>query len=185
MSLAAFASEALNGMWRVNVSGQVYGPYSGHQLKAFADEGRIAPHSIVQAGERGPWITAIDDPVLGQLFVKPVFEKEPPAFDSTIDAPSANFVIVADLKARGSGQFESTLAKLGDWHRVSSQVWLLHSDCTAGTIRNELVPHLGSTDTLFIADASRGGKTAWFNMGPEADAKIRKVWRRSADKSRA
>src|SRR5262245_41698455 len=71
MSLhTAFVSEALNSTWRINVSGRVYGPYTGHQIKAFADEGSIAPQSIVQAGEQGPWITAIDDPVLGQLFVK-------------------------------------------------------------------------------------------------------------------
>src|SRR6185503_19405212 len=64
-----FVGDPLNSMWRINVSGQVYGPYSGHQIKAFAAEGRIAAHSIVQTGEAGPWITAIDDPVLAQLFV--------------------------------------------------------------------------------------------------------------------
>src|SRR5262247_3133366 len=73
--LSAYVSDALNGVWRINVSGQVYGPYTGHQIKAFALEGRIAPHSIVQAGDAGPWITAIDDPVLAQLFVN----KHPPA----------------------------------------------------------------------------------------------------------
>jgi hypothetical protein len=179
MSLASFANEALSATWRVNVSGQVYGPYTGHQLRAFADEGRIAPHSIVQAGERGPWITAIDDPVLGQFFMKPLFEKPLPAGETGAEAQFANVVIIADLKSRGSGLFEQTLAKLGDAYRLNTQTWLLHTDRSAGTIRNELVPHLGKTDSLFVVDASRGGRSSWFNLGPEADAKIRKVWRRA------
>jgi hypothetical protein len=179
MSLAALANEALNGVWRVNVSGQVYGPYTGHQLRAFAAEGRIAPHSIVQAGEQGPWITAIDDPVLSQLFVKSIFEKQLPAADTGADASFANLVIIADLRSGPAG-FEAAIAKFGESYRVSSQAWLLHTDRSVGSIRNELVQHLGSLDGLFVIDTSRGGKTAWFNLGPEADAKIRKVLRRSA-----
>jgi hypothetical protein len=178
MSLAVFANEALNGTWRINVSGQVYGPYSGHQIKAFAEEGRVAPHSIVQADERGPWITAIDDPVLAQLFAKPA-ERALPKADTGADTASANFVIIADLRS-GSQSFETALGKLGENYRISSQAWLLHTAHTVGTVRNELTQHLGSLDGLFVIDASRGGKTAWFNLGPEADAKIRKVWRRSA-----
>ncbi|NOT41466.1 MAG: DUF4339 domain-containing protein [Alphaproteobacteria bacterium] len=178
MSLAALANESLNGMWRVNVSGQVYGPYTGHQLRDFAAEGRIAPHSIVQADDQGPWITAIDDPVLGQLFVKSVFEKNLPEADTGL-AASANFIIVADLRSTSS-MFETAIGKLGDAYRLSSQTWLLNTDRSVGTVRNELVQHLGMLDGLFIIDTTRGGKTAWFNLGPEADAKIRKVWRRSA-----
>ena len=178
MSLAALANEALTATWRVNVSGQVYGPYTGHQLKAFADEGRIAPHSIVRAGEQGPWITAIDDPVLGQLFVKPAFAK--PVTDAAAGSQFANLVVVADLKSGASRGFEQSLNKLGEVYRLNLQTWLLHTECTAGAVRNELVQHLGALDSLFVVDASRGGRSTWFNLGPEADAKIRKVWRRSA-----
>ena len=182
----AIVSDALNSMWRINVSGQVYGPYTGHQIKSFAEEGRLAPHSIVQAGDQGPWITAIDDPVLGQLFAqetKPLPAAKPiaqPAAGAV--AETANFVVIADLKARGSGHFEATLNKLGDNYRLSSTVWIVHTDRTAGGLRNELVPHLGNTDALVIIDATRG-KSAWFNLGPEADAKIRRVWKRSGDKA--
>jgi hypothetical protein len=179
MSLAVFANEALNGTWRINVSGQVYGPYSGHQIKAFAEEGRVAPHSIVQADERGPWITAIDDPVLAQLFAKPFGQASLPKADTGADTASANFVVIADLRT-GSATFELALAKLGENYRLSSQAWLLHTAHTVGAVRNELVQHVGSLDGIFVIDASRGGKTAWFNLGPEADAKIRKVWRRQA-----
>jgi hypothetical protein len=213
MSLfTAYVSDALNSTWRINVSGRVYGPYTGHQIKAFADEGRIAPHSIVQAGEQGPWITAIDDPVLGQLFVKqngaapaPLPQAQPqphathrpapaetpaqiqatsaaPMASAGADVTSANFVIVADLRSRGSQPFEAAISKMGDSYRLNPLVWILHTDRTAGAIRNELVQHMGQSDTLFIVDANRG-KTAWSNLGPEPDAKIRRVWKRTDTKA--
>lgn len=196
MSLAtAVVNDALNSSWRINVSGQVYGPYTGQQIKAFATEGRLAPHSIVQVGD-GPWITAIDDPVLGQLFVqKPVVKAAAPAQAQGLAAraaaesasgvqaepASANFVVIADLRSRGSGPFEAAISRLGEVYRLNPLVWLLHTDRTAGTIRNELIQHMGSNDHLVIVDATRG-KTAWFNLGPEGDSKIRKVWKRT-DKS--
>jgi hypothetical protein len=190
-----YVGDPLNSMWRINVSGQVYGPYTGHQIKAFAAEGRIAAHSIVQTGEAGPWITAIDDPILAQLFVvatppaaKPIADYKPAAAPPSAAQPAAadlatsNFIIIADIRARTSTPFEAALNRLGTNFRLNPLVWLLHSEHTAGAIRNELVTHLGNTDSVFIADAGRG-KMAWFNLGPEADARIRKVWQKPSDKS--
>jgi hypothetical protein len=97
------------------------------------------------------------------------------------ESAGANFVVIADLRSRGSGPFEAAIAKLGEVYRLNSLVWLLHTDRVAGTIRNELVQHLGHSDQLVIVDTKRG-RTAWFNLGPEADAKIRKVWKRPVDK---
>lgn len=203
---ASSVGDPLNSMWRINVSGQVYGPYTGHQIKAFAAEGRVAAHSIVQTGEAGPWITAIDDPILAQLFVvsqppaatpmsEPLLHKThaaPNAAHAVAEAPSAaailadtagaNFIIIVDIRARSATPFEAALNRLGANHRLNQLVWLLHSDKSAGAIRNELVQHIGSTDSVFIADASRG-KMAWFNLGPEADARIRRVWAKAGDKS--
>jgi hypothetical protein len=55
------------------------------------------------------------------------------------------------------------------------QAWLLTSDMTINALRNTLTQRLGRIDVLFIVDASRN-KAAWFNYGPEADARIRRVW---------
>jgi hypothetical protein len=178
MSLAAVnMSDALNSSWRINVSGRIYGPYSGEQIRAFASEGRVAPHSIVQSGE-GPWITAIDDPVLAQLFVqgRPQTVATKLKEDARAEVAGANFVIIADLRSRGSAPFEAAVGRLGHAHRLNSLVWFLHSDRSAGTIRNELIQHIGHSDNLVIVDATRD-RTAWFNLGPEVDAKIRKVWK--------
>ena len=192
-----YTAEALNGVWRVNVGGHIYGPYTGHQIKAFASEGRIAPHSIVQAGEMGPWITAIDDPILGQLFVHEGARKAPKTVpNSGVGAPElaaapkavekpltgANFVIVTDLKGTGSGQLQAAINRLGDNYRVTPSVWVLRSEMPAGSIRNELTPVLGRYDSLFVVDTTQN-RTAWFNLGPDADVHIRKIWVRDADKS--
>lgn len=173
MSLSAVnMSDALNSSWRINVSGRVYGPYSGEQIRAFASEGRVAPHSIVQSGE-GPWITAIDDPVLAQLFVQ---GKVQPAVATAAEPGGANFVVIADLRAGGSGLFEAAISRLGDAYRLNTLVWFVHSTRSAGSIRNELTQHVGRSDTLVVVDATRD-KTAWFNLGPEVDVKIRRVWK--------
>jgi hypothetical protein len=100
---------------------------------------------------------------------------------AALDPASANFIVIADIRSRASTPFEAAMLKMGDGYRLNPLTWLLHTDRTASAIRNELVQHLGQTDTLFIADATRG-KTAWFNLGPEPDAKIRRVWKKPADK---
>jgi len=190
MSLTArFEGAALNATWRINVAGRVYGPYTGHQISTFASVGRLAPHSIVQAGEAGPWITAIDDPVLAQLFNREGAAKPVPsqpaspagARDAGLntaaeEAPSAsNFVIITELKTAAAPAIHATLQKFGEAYRLNGSVWLLRASQTAATIRNELTQLVGRTDSLFVVDTTQG-RSAWFNMGPEADAHIRAVW---------
>lgn len=191
-----YSPETLNNTWRINVGGRIYGPYTGHQIRTFAQEGRVAPHSIVQAGEAGPWITAIDDPILGQLFVADEPRKvqaqaatagagAPAVATSTPDAPGAvesNFVIIADLRGPGTGPLQSAISKMGQSYRLTSSSWVLRCARTVGSIRNELTLLLGRQDSVFVVDTSHN-KTAWFNLGPHADAHIRKVWSRETDAS--
>lgn len=186
------ATECLDGTWRINVGGKIYGPYTGHQVKAFAGEGRLAPHSIVQAGEMGPWITAIDDPILGQLFVKSCAKNGLPnetasgvgASDAVFSSAKsatvpANFLVVADLKGTGTGEIQAAINRLGENYRLTPSVWVVKSAMSAGSLRNELTPVLGRLDSLFVVDASQN-RTASFNLGPDADAHIRKLWSREA-----
>jgi len=191
-----YAPETLNSTWRINVGGRIYGPYTGHQIRTFAQEGRVAPHSIVQAGEAGPWITAIDDPILGQLFVADEPRKvqaqaatagagAPAVATSTTEAQGvaeSNFVIITDLRGTGTGQLQSAIAKMGQSYRLTSSSWVLRCARTAASIRNELPVHLGRPDSVFVVDTSHN-KTAWFNLGPDADVHIRKVWSRDNDAS--
>jgi hypothetical protein len=196
MSLSTrISQEILDKCWCVNVAGRVYGPYTGQQISDFVKEGRVAPHSIVRAGAEGPWITAIDDPFLVQFFVAETHRKQPVQAAATgagvpVAATSqnlrrrasdlveeTNFVIVVDVRGGGAGPvpLEQSIHSMGHAYRVTQNAWILRSKRSAGMIRNELTPHLGGSDRLFVADTSNS-KTAWFNLGPDADSRIRKVW---------
>lgn len=106
---------------------------------------------------------------------------EPAVQSHPIMAPqteSANFLIIFEMKTRGSNKLEEAIAKLGTAARIASNVWILNGPYTAATLRNKLIEHFGKTDSLFLVDATRD-KLAWFNFGPEADAHFRRVWKRS------
>ena len=181
--------------WHINIAGRVYGPYTGLQILDFVKEGRVAPHSVVRAGAEGPWITAIDDPFLVRFFVAETQRRQPaPAAATGAGVPVAatsqtyrrrasdvaeerNLVIIVDVHAgNGSpGSLELAIQAMGQAYRVTQNAWILRSKRSAGTVRNELTAHLGGSDRLFVADASNS-RTAWFNLGPDAETKIRKVW---------
>ncbi len=91
---------------------------------------------------------------------------------------TANFIIVMDIKARFAGPLEQAIMSLGAAYKLAPNVWCVNTDATAAGLLNELSQHIGRTDTMFIADTTRD-RTAWSSMGPEIDAKIRRVWRRT------
>ncbi len=91
---------------------------------------------------------------------------------------TANFIIVMDIKARFAGPLEQAIMSLGPAYKLAPNVWCVNTDATAAGMLNDLSPYIGRTDTMFIADTTRD-RTAWSSMGPEVDAKIRRVWRRT------
>ena len=91
---------------------------------------------------------------------------------------TANFIIVMDIKARFAGPLEQAIMSLGPAYKLAPNVWCVNTDATAAGLLNDLSQHIGRSDTMFIADTTRD-RTAWSSMGPEVDAKIRRVWRRS------
>lgn len=100
------------------------------------------------------------------------------AADRDVASEPSNFIIVFDLKSRGHGKLEEHIMQLGRAVRVLPGFWMLNATMTSGAIRNALMKHFGTMDTFVIVDATRD-KLAWFNLGPEMDAQIRQVWRRS------
>ena len=74
---------------------------------------------------------------------------------------------------------EHAIAALGPAYRLLPNVWIVSTDQTVSAVRNRLVQELGKSDSLFVVDASRG-KAAWFNFGPEADVRIRRVWQKAS-----
>ena len=91
------------------------------------------------------------------------------------DTGPSNFAIMVDLKSASFGGLEQAIQSLGPCYKVVPNIWILSAEATVNAVRNRLVQELGKSDSLFVIDATRG-KAAWFNFGPQADARIRKVW---------
>jgi len=181
----------MSGSWIISAAGRTYGPYAKEQLRAFAGEGRLARQSMVARTGETEFRKVSDEPELADLFDMPKSERDADIVRSLRREPSAgfgrsdessrtaepsHFVIVADLKSGSIARLEETIATLGHSFAILPQVWLLSSHETANTVRNTLTPQLGKLDVLFVVDA-RNNKAAWFNFGPEADARIRRLWR--------
>jgi hypothetical protein len=93
---------------------------------------------------------------------------------------AAHFAVILDQKAQSAaGHIEAAISSLGPAYRLTTNVWIISTDQSVSAVRNRLVQELGKADSLFVIDASRG-KAAWFNFGPEADVRIRRVWQKTA-----
>jgi hypothetical protein len=180
------------GAWTINAGGRVYGPFSTERMRSFASEGRLASSSLVAREDSSDWREAREEPTFADLFPqtepaitqtttqRPVSPPPPmPAPSHDADVPRTQFAIVVDVKSRGSGNLEQVIASFGPSYQLLPNVWIVSSDQTANAVRNRLVQELGKSDSLFVVDASRG-KAAWFNFGPDADVRIRRVWQKSA-----
>src|SRR5258706_173934 len=73
--------------------------------------------------------------------------------------------------------------RLAPAYPVLPQAWIVSSEASVNAIRNALVQKLGKRDVLFVVDATHN-RAAWFNFGPEADARIRRIWSRTPDAGR-
>lgn len=173
--------------WTISVAGRSYGPYSGEQLRNFAAEGRLARQSLIAEAGQTEFRKACEIPELAELFGPPPAPRESTlhrdgaqSFGRNDDQFGAtdrsHVVVIADMKSRSISRLEQEIATLGTTVAILPQVWLLSTDVSVNTVRNLLVQQLGKLDVLFVIDASND-KAAWFNFGPEADARIRKIWR--------
>ncbi|HTT84649.1 MAG TPA: DUF4339 domain-containing protein [Rhizomicrobium sp.] len=181
----------MSGSWIISAAGRTYGPYGTEQLRAFAAEGRFGRQSLVARTGEMAFRKAGDEPELADMFARERSETDAETVQSLRREPSASFgrietasradanshfVIVADLKSGSIARLEEKLATLGHSFAILPQVWLLSSHETVNTVRNVLTPQLGKLDVLFVVDAGND-KAAWFNFGPELDARIRRLWR--------
>lgn len=182
--------------WTINVSGQNYGPYTAAQMQAFVGEGRLAPRSLVSRAGDDQLTAASNDPILAAFF-RPAEPVRPTPFftaegneepassfgrsdDDAKSGQRSHYIIVADMKSRSISGVEEEIFNLGPAYPIMPQAWLLASDMPINQIRQTLVQKLGKLDVLFIADASHD-KAAWFNFGPEADSRIRRIWQKTPD----
>ena len=172
------ARDPFDDRWRIKSGDQIFGPYTGHQMCQFKTEGRLAAHSLV-AREIGSlieqqWHSAASDSVLGGMFRQSTTASS--IFGQKTEAGGSKFVLVIELKGGHNNELEAAIAALGRAYRISANVWLVSGAHTVGGLRNHLSQYLGPMDTMLVVDATQG-RTGGFNMGPEADAHVRRVWR--------
>jgi len=187
----------MTGGWNINAGGRIYGPFALERMRGFASEGRLAPQSLVAREGKSDWREAREEPELSDLFFQPSREpavpdaapapsRDPAPTQKTLapapektDGARAHFTIVIDQKSRPDGNLDDTIASLGPAYRLLQNVWIVSTDQTVNAVRNCLLKVLGKSDLLFVVDASHG-KAAWFNFGPEADVRIRRVWQKAS-----
>jgi hypothetical protein len=180
---------AMSGLWTISVAGQAYGPYSTEQMEGFAAEGRLARQSLVTTAGETDLRRAADEPELAHIFqssaaneraVAQPLHRDVREFgraeSQSHDGECLHMLIVADIKSGSIAKLEEEIATLGQSVAILPQAWLLATSASVNSVRNQLVKQLGKLDMLFVADASHD-KAAWFNFGPESDARIRKIWR--------
>ena len=181
--------------WTISANGLTYGPYTEAQMRAFAVEGRLAAHSLVAREGEEQFHPASAESELASLFrpaapapAKPVF------FTADGDSASQNFgrsedekagerthyVIVADMKSRSISGLEEDIFNFGPAYPIMPQGWILSSDQSINAIRSTLAKKLGKLDTLFVVDATHD-KAAWFNFGPEAETRFRRIWQKAQE----
>jgi len=189
----------MSDSWNITVGGRSYGPYSLEDMQRFVADGRLAAHSQVSRTGDEKVCAASSDAELAALFTAAKGSAGPtpsatgrfftakrtdedstsPVFGrSTEDAQTSErgrFLVIADMKSKSISGLEEEILNLGPAYSLLPQIWLLVSDKSINAIRNALLQKLGKIDTLFVVDATRN-KATWFNFGPEAEARIRRVW---------
>jgi hypothetical protein len=105
---------------------------------------------------------------------RPVYGPSKGQTDRRRQIKSANFIIVMDVKSRYAGPLEQAIMSTGPAYKLAPNVWCVNAEGTAAGLLNTLSQHIGKLDSMFVMDATRD-RGVWFNLGPESEAKLRRV----------
>ncbi len=151
--------------------------FAQRTAQTVAEPADTNPAAVAPAPQQAPAQQATPAP-------QPTIAPQAPAHVAN-RAPSAepviaHFAVILDQKAQAAASnLEEAINSLGLSYRLTTNVWIISTEQSVSAVRNRLVQELGKANSLFVIDASRG-KAAWFNFGPEADVRIRRVWQKSA-----
>ncbi len=157
---------ATSGQWWVQVRGRSFGPYTIDKMAEFLSEGRVRPNTMVSENGHSNWTEARRIMALRGL------RKPTPANDSD---EAANVFVHAEIVSGCWTGFMAALESMGFVCDLAPGLWLVRTRFSAGVIRNTLSQTLERGDRFVVVDASRD-RLAWFNLGPEVDVRIAKVW---------
>jgi hypothetical protein len=137
------------------------------QLSSFVAEGRVRPATRVSDNPEGAWIEARK--IIGLM--APLRAGEP-ANDA---ADAANVIVHAEIASGSWTGFMAALESMGSVCDLAPGLWLIRTRFSVGVIRNTLSQTLERGDRFVVVDSSRD-RLAWFNLGPDVDLRISKVW---------
>ena len=87
----------------------------------------------------------------------------------------ANVFVHAEIFSGSWNAYMAALTSLGRICELAPGLWILRTRLSAGVVRNTLSQTLEHGDRFVVIDATRD-RLAWFNLGPETDVRIGKVW---------
>ena len=162
--------------WFVKVAEKIYGPYTRELMARYVAEGRVAPKTLVAHTSDGEWIEARNSPTF-----RAALEEKRPAFKTDNGEPTdlANLIVIIEITSGLSRPLEYELRQMGAVVEIKPSVYLMRTRRTAGAVRNAISQLMGRGDKLIVLDSSRD-RLAWFNLGPETDARIRGIWNSAA-----
>lgn len=152
--------------WWVQIRGRAFGPYTIEQMAQFLTEGRVRPTTMVSDNGKDNWVEARRVMALRGL-------RKPMAANDAEEA--ANVFVHAEIFSGSWTGFMAALESMGFVCDLGPGLWLVRTRFTSGVIRNTLSQTLERGDRFVVIDATRD-RLAWFNLGPEVDVRIGKVW---------
>jgi hypothetical protein len=166
VSYVATRKSATAAKWWVQIRGRAFGPYTIEQIATIKAEGRVRPTTLVSADGKTDWTEARRVMALRGL-------RKPANANEADDA--ANVFVHAEIFSGAWMPFMAALESMGFVCDLGPGLWLVRTRFTSGVIRNTLSQTLERGDRFVVIDATRD-RLAWFNLGPEVDVRIGKVW---------
>ncbi|MEZ5994633.1 MAG: DUF4339 domain-containing protein [Hyphomonadaceae bacterium] len=157
---------AASTKWWVQIRGRAFGPYSIEQMAQFLSEGRVRPTTLVSDNGKSNWLEARKVMTLRGL-------RTPQAANDSVEA--ANVFVHAEIFSGATRAFLAALEAMGSVCELNPNLWIVRTAHSAGVVRNALSQTLERGDRFVVIDATRD-RLAWFNLGPETDVRIGKVW---------
>jgi hypothetical protein len=154
--------------WWVQIRGKAFGPYSLEQMARFLSEGRVRQTSMVSQQPDAGWTEARRVAELRAM-------RTPKASNDTGVSEAANIFVHAEIISGSWMAFMAALESMGHVCDLAPGLWLVRTKFTSGVVRNTLSQTLERGDRFVVVDATRD-RLAWFNLGPEVDVRIGKVW---------
>lgn len=159
-------------IWRMMVSGVVYGPYTLGQMRNFVEEGRLMASSQVASGDGGAFVSAFEHRTLRDLFAADTVTSPP-----TERPEAANFLITARTDRDGRAGLISLLNQTGRFSELMPGTFILHAEISAVDLHNQLSTVLAERGKFVIANTNTG-QLAWMGLGADADHHARAIWKR-------